>query len=432
MSHQISVFDEAIERLNLYAAKANIDPQTAKMLLHPMATLETHIAVRMDNGELRYFPAYRCRYNDTLGPTKGGVRFHPSVTEDEVKALALWMSIKCAALGLPFGGGKGGVQVDPKALSKLELERLSRGYIRSMSGFIGPDIDIPAPDVYTNERIMGWMDNEYRMLFPAVGQSTVTGKPVALGGTLGRQDATGRGTYLCAMQLARQLNLEPDKITVAVQGFGNGGYHCARLLSEAGFCIVAVSDSKGGILSNSGLDIPSIHQFKQQTKQLENVYCHGSVCEMMDCEHISNETLLTLNVDLLIPAAMEHVITEHNAHNIQARYIIELANGPITPAAEDILLNKQTIVIPDVLANAGGVTVSYFEWVQNKQQFAWSEVQVQLELEDRMRNTFDAMWAMANENNISHRQAVYTIALQRINEAILCQGTQRYFQPEQR
>ena len=316
------VLNSAIERLHRIGKAANTSKQVLDALSHPHATLACNLPVRLDSGELAYFTGYRCRYNDILGPCKGGIRFHQDVTKDEVEALALWMTLKCAVVGLPLGGGKGGVTVNPKTLSPMELERLSRAYVRAMADFIGPDTDIPAPDVYTNARIMGWMMDEYEKITRSKAPAVITGKPISLGGSLGRDSATGRGAFICIELLVKKLGLVPNELKVAMQGFGNGGYHCAKLLQQAGFKIVALSDSKGGIHREQGLDIESIYQEKQRSKELKAVYCNQSVCETLVFERISNAELLELDVDILIPAALDSVITQENAPNIKANFIV--------------------------------------------------------------------------------------------------------------
>ncbi len=339
-----SVFKDALVRVRDYGKNADVSDEVIDSLMHATSILKATLPVRMDDGSTKHFTGYRCRYNNTLGPTKGGVRFHPGVNMAEVQALALWMTIKCAVVGLPYGGGKGGVVVDPKALSPMELERLSRAYMRAMADIIGPHTDIPAPDVYTNARIMGWMMDEYEAIKRTKSPAVITGKPVRLGGSLGRDDATGRGAYLCIAELAKRRQLDPAKTTVAVQGFGNGGYHVARLLQEAGYQIVAISDSKGGIYSPSGFDVASIFEEKQRSRRVRAVYCEQSVCEIVDHDAISNEDLLSLDVDILIPAALEGVITEQNAAAIKAPYIVEVANGPIMSSADPILEENGTVV----------------------------------------------------------------------------------------
>ncbi len=422
-----NVFEDALQRVKSIGELAGVSAEVIDSLMYPRATLSASLPVRMDDGSTRYFTGYRCQYNNVLGPTKGGIRYHPQVSIEEVQALALWMTIKCAVVGLPYGGGKGGIIVDPKTLSPMELERLSRAYVRAMADFIGPQVDIPAPDVYTNARIMGWMADEFEAIRRVKAPGVITGKPVRLGGSLGRDDATGRGAYLCALELAKKQNLKPEETTVAVQGFGNGGYHAVRLLQEAGFKIVAISDSQGGIYSKNGFDVESIYKEKRETKRVRAVYCEHSVCELVEHESITNEELLELDVDILIPAALEGVITEKNAANIKAKYIVEVANGPIESDADQIIDDKGIIVIPDVLANAGGVTVSYFEWAQNRQGFSWSLEEVHEKLTNIMQSSFNDVWAISENEKMSLRNAAYTLAMRRIDEAVEAHGTRDYF-----
>ena len=421
------VFDDALIRVRNYGEAAGISSEVLDLLMHANSLMQASLPVRMDDGSTKYFTGYRCRYNSTLGPTKGGIRFHPGVTMAEVQALALWMTIKCAVVGLPYGGGKGGVIVDPKALSPMELERLSRAYMRAMADVIGPHMDIPAPDVYTNARIMGWMMDEYEAIKRTKAPAVITGKPVRLGGSLGRDDATGRGAFLCTQELARRRQLNPENTSVAIQGFGNGGDHAARLLQDAGYRIVAISDSKGGIYSPDGFDVASIFKIKQQSRRVQGVYCDQSVCELVDHDTISNDELLALDVDVLIPAALEGVITKQNAASIKAPYIVEIANGPIMSDADVMLEKNGTIIIPDVLANAGGVTVSYFEWAQNLQGYQWSLEQVHERLGNVMTSAFAQIWDLAEEKGLSTRGAAYALALRRIGEAVEAQGTRDYF-----
>lgn len=422
-----NIFEDALGRARQCGERAGVSGDVIESLMHPMTTLRVTLPVRMDDGSTRYFTGYRCRYNSKLGPTKGGIRFHPDVSADEVQALALWMTIKCAVVGLPYGGAKGGVIVDPKELSPLELERLSRAYVRGVADFIGPKVDIPAPDAYTNERIMGWMLDEYEAIKRIKAPGVITGKPIRLGGSLGRSDATGRGAFMCVSELAKREKLEPGVTTVAVQGFGNGGYHVARLLQEAGYKIVALSDSKGGIYSPDGFDVASIYEEKQRSRRVRAVYCDQSVCELVDHEAISNDELLKLDVDILIPAALEGVISEKNAAAINAKYIVEVANGPIRSDADSIIEDKGILVIPDVLANAGGVTVSYFEWVQNQQGYSWTLEEVHSRLQQFMSKAFSDVWAFADEHKFTMRNAAYAVALRRIGEAVEAHGTRDYF-----
>jgi len=422
-----NVFEDAVTRVERIGVDAGVAPETVDALRQPRALLTADLPVRMDDGSTRHFVAYRCRYNDALGPTKGGIRFHPDVTREEVMALALWMTIKCAVVGLPYGGGKGGVAVDPKGLSRLELERLSRAYMRAMADFVGPDTDIPAPDVYTNARIMGWMADEYEAIHRRKTPAVITGKPILLGGSLGRDEATGRGAFVVIQEYARRVGLEPENTRVAVQGFGNAGYHVARLLQEAGYRIVAVSDSKGGVYSDEGFDIESLWEHKQSAGKVEGVYCTGSVCEVVEHRKISNEELLELEVDLLVPAALEGVITTENAGRIRAPLIAEVANGPITAEADSQMRERHITVLPDVLTNAGGVTVSYFEWSQNRQGYAWTLEEVRERLERVLTRAFDGLWHLHQTEKVSIRDAAYAMALRRIGEAIEAEGTRDYF-----
>lgn len=423
-----NIFDDAIKRLDRAFEFAAIDREAVERLKHPKAIVQVAVPVRMDDGSLRVFEGYRVRHDDSRGPGKGGIRFHPDVNLHEVKALAFWMTCKCAVVGIPYGGAKGGVVVNPKELSRLELERLSRGFIRQIAEFIGPETDIPAPDVYTNAMIMGWMMDEYSKMRGQRTPAVITGKPIPLGGSLGREDATGRGAYYCIKELERRKGWDPGQIRVAVQGFGNAGQHVARLLHGDSYRIVAVSDSKGGIFKDDGFDVPSLIRFKNESRQLKAVYCDGSVCEMVDAATISNEELLALDVDVLIPAALENVITGENAGRVKAPVIVEVANGPTTSDGDAVLNDAEKLVVPDILANAGGVTVSYFEWVQNKQGYYWTEPQVHERLKEIMSREFDAVYQLADNHGIDMRTAAYAHALTRIGQAIEAVGTQSYFQ----
>ncbi len=424
------LFQDAIARLDRAFEHADIDEESLELLKHPRSIIEVSIPVRMDDGSLRVFKGYRVRHDDTRGPGKGGIRFHPDVDLGEVKALAFWMTCKCALVDLPFGGAKGGVVVNAKELSKLELERLSRGFIRHIADFIGPERDVPAPDMYTNAMIMGWMMDEYSKLHRQRTLGVITGKPIPLGGSLGRDEATGRGAYYCTKELARRRSWKPAEIRVAVQGFGNAGQHVARLLHEDGFRIVAVSDSKGGIYREQGFDIPSLMYMKNESRELQGAYCDDSVCEVVQCEHITNEQLLKLDVDVLIPAALENQITAENAERIAAPVIVEVANGPTTSEADEILHQRGTLIVPDILANAGGVTVSYFEWVQNRAGYYWSLDEVNEKLEKIMLRQFNLVYDLMQEKRIDMRTAAYAQALSRINEAITAQGTRSFFKDE--
>lgn len=422
-----TLFADAIRRLDKAGEIAGLDPEVIELLKHPKAVLQFSIPVRMDDGSLKIFAGYRVRHNNHRGPTKGGIRYHPDVNLDEVKALAFWMTCKCAVVGIPYGGGKGGVIVDPRELSHMELERLSRGFIQQTADFIGPDVDIPAPDVYTNARIMGWMMDEYSKIKRRHSPAVITGKPIPLGGSLGRDDATGRGAYCCIKELEAKRSWNPADITVAIQGFGNGGQHVARLLHADGYRIVAVSDSRGGIYKPEGFDVPSLIQFKNESRKLKAVYCDGSVCEAIDAETITNEALLELDVDILIPAALENQITAKNANNIRAEVVVEVANGPMTSDADKVMAERKVMVVPDILANAGGVTVSYFEWVQNREGFYWPIEDVHDRLGKIMRDAFTAVYNLMEQHDTDMRTAAYAHALKRIGEAVEAGGTQRYF-----
>ena len=422
-----SIFEDAIRRLDRAFEFAKIDAEAVEKLKHPKAIVQVSIPVRMDDGSLRVFEGYRVRHDDTRGPAKGGIRFHPEVNLDEVKALAFWMTCKCAVVGIPYGGAKGGVVVNPKELSRLELERLSRGFIRQIADFIGPEIDIPAPDVYTNPMIMGWMMDEYSLMHGRRTPAVITGKPIPLGGSLGRNEATGRGAYFCIKELEMIRGWKPSDVRVAVQGFGNAGQQVARLLHEDGYRVVAVSDSKGGIYNHGGFDIPSLMKIKNESRQLKAVYCSGSVCEIVDADPISNAELLELDVDLLVPAALENVIDGENAPAVKAEVIVEVANGPINCRGDAVFNEKKKLVVPDILANAGGVTVSYFEWVQNKQGFYWTEEEVNDRLRQIMTREFNGIYEIMDRHGIDMRTAAYACALSRMGEAIEAGGTRSFF-----
>jgi len=422
-----NLFEDALKNLDEAFSYAKIHPEALERLRHPLTSIEVSIPVRMDTGEIRVFRGYRVRHDDTRGPGKGGLRFHPNVDMNEVKALAFWMTCKCAVMDLPFGGAKGGIEVDPKELSKLELERLSRRFIQRIADFIGPDVDIPAPDVYTNPMIMGWMMDEYCKITRRHTPAVITGKPIPLGGSLGRNEATGRGAYFCIKEHELHRGWDPKQTTVAVQGFGNAGQIVAKLLDEDGYQIVAVSDSRGGIYRKEGFHIPSLIQAKDDTQRLQAVYCQNKLCKLIEADTITNEELLQLEVDILIPAALENVITVDNADKIKAETIVEVANGPVTTEASSILRKNGVYVIPDILANAGGVTVSYFEWVQNRAGFYWTEEEVNERLLHKMRTEFHNVYDLSLEHDIDMRTAAYVLALKRIGEALTAQGTKDYF-----
>ncbi|MGB3572061.1 MAG: Glu/Leu/Phe/Val dehydrogenase [Phormidesmis sp.] len=422
-----ALLTDASRRLEKAAQHAPISADATERLRFPKASLKVAIPVRLDSGELRVFEGYRVRYDDTRGPTKGGIRFHPNVSLDEVQSLAFWMTFKCAAVNLPFGGAKGGITLNPKELSKFELERLSRGYIDAIAPFIGPDLDIPAPDVYTNSMIMGWMMDQYSIIKGRKSPAVITGKPVSMGGSLGRDTATGTGAFFVLETMMDKLGKAPADLSVAVQGFGNAGSVIARLLFEAGYKVVAVSDSKGGIYNKTGLNIPDVQQFKQTNHTMKAVYCHDSVCSIVEHETITNEDLLTLDVDVLIPAALENQITAKNADAVQAKYIFEVANGPVSADADEILEKKGISLFPDILVNAGGVMVSHFEWVQNRSGLYWKLDRVQDELRSRITIEAETVYAIAQKHSVSFRTAAYIHALSRLGEALNDRGTRDYY-----
>lgn len=423
-----TLLDDAKKQLDKALQHITISEDSRERLTMPQSSLIVRIPVRMDDGSLKVFTGYRVRFDDTRGPTKGGIRFHPGVNLDEVQSLAFWMTFKCAVLDLPFGGGKGGVTVNPKELSRMELERLSRGYINAIADFIGPDVDIPAPDVYTNAMVMGWMMDQYNIIRRVVQPAVITGKPLSMGGSLGRNEATSRGAFFAIRTLLPKMGMkDPTATTVAIQGFGNAGAILALLLHEAGYKVVAVSDSKGGIHAPAGLHIPSVSHRKQETRTLEAVYCEGSVCQLQEYEAITNAQLLELDVDVLVPAALEGQITASNAKKIRARAIFEVANGPIDFAGDAILEKRSIAVVPDILANAGGVTVSYYEWVQNRSGLYWTEEEVNTRLEERMVRESENIWKIAQDAGISLRTAAYVHALSRISDAMDARGTKGYY-----
>jgi glutamate dehydrogenase (NADP+) len=422
-----SLFEDASQKLEKALKYSAMSEDAIERLKYPKSSVNVSIPVRMDDGSLKVFQGYRVRYDDTRGPTKGGIRYYPTVSMDEVQSLAFWMTFKCAALGLPFGGAKGGITLNPKELSKFELERLSRGYIDALADFIGPDLDIPAPDVYTNPMIMGWMMDQYSMIHRRITPAVVTGKPISMGGSLGRDAATAMGAFNVMEALLPKFNIVRANTTVAVQGFGNAGANIAEMLFQAGYKVVALGDSQGAIYSKDGLDVPSVRQFKESTRRVKAVYCEGSVCNLVDHEEISNEALLELDVDILIPAALENQITEANAADIKAKFIFEVANGPVNFAGDEILNQKGIHVFPDILVNAGGVTVSYFEWVQNRMGFYWTLDEVNSRLKQKMVEESERIWTLSQEKEISLRTAAYVHALNRLGEAVSARGTKAYF-----
>lgn len=403
-------FQNYLAQLDRVDEILRMEPALKIQLQKPQKTVEVNFPVKMDDGKIRLFQGFRVQFDNARGPYKGGIRFHPQVNLSEVKALAAWMMIKCAVADVPFGGGKGGVVVNPKELSEKELESLSRAFIQAIYQEIGLEIDVPAPDVNTNPKIMAWMVDEYEKLVGHKEPGVITGKPVEKGGSEGRIEATGAGGLYILLSLARKLKTRSGDLKVAVQGFGNVGYHFSNLAQRAGLKIIAVSDSRGGALMNSGQwSMVKVKEHKKKT---------GSVIGFPGTEKITNDKLLTLPVDVLVPAALENVIDAGNASAIQTRVILELANGPVTPEADELLEKREIISVPDVLVNAGGVTVSYFEWLQNKKGEKWSKEKVLAQLKGKMTQAFDGVWEESEKKKVSLRQAAYVLAVKRIVEAI--------------
>lgn len=408
-----NIFEMAKKPLEKASSIINLNPNAAKLLAQPERTLEVNIPVTMDDGRVEIFTGYRSQHNTALGPAKGGIRFHPGVSMDEVKTLAFWMTFKCAVVNLPYGGGKGGVIVDPRKLSRGELERLARGYIQKVTPIIGELVDIPAPDVNTDSRIMGWMVDEYSKIQGHTVSGVITGKPKTIGGSAGRGSATGRGVMFCVREAFKKLNIKMNQATVAVQGFGNVGGFSAKLIHDQGAKIVAVSDMYGAIYNPEGLDPYAVEAHVKNT---------GSVVGYAGATAIDNSAMLELDVTVLVPAALEGQITGTNASRIQAKIIVEGANGPTTPEADAILAAKGTMVIPDILANAGGVTVSYFEWVQNLYRYYWSEKEVHAREEEVMVEAFEKVYEAAQVHKTDMRVAAYIVALDRLAEGMKLRG----------
>ncbi len=413
----------------------HLSEKEIQKLVHPDHIHEATLEIRLDSGATQSFQAYRVQHNNNLGPYKGGIRFHPQVSKEEVQALATLMSIKCSVAGIPLGGGKGGVVVDPKTLSETELERLSRAYVKAFFKFIGEEKDIPAPDVNTNGQIISWMMEEYikfkvqssKLKISEVSEDQIsrwrgsfTGKPIEIGGSLGRTEATGRGGVIALRALLSKLgstfHASSSKPTIAVQGFGNVGYYFAKIASDEGFDVVAVSDSKGGIIYRDmePLDIPLVMKCKKEKGTLSGCYCAGGVCDLRGGRPISNEELLELPVDILVPAALENVINSENMAKIQAKIIVEMANGPITEEAQNHLVKRGIHVVPDVFANSGGVIVSYLEWKQNMENKKWSEEKVNAKLLELMTNAFELIWKQFQKTKTSLKNAAFEVAIKRM------------------
>ena len=406
-------FDNALEQLRIAAEYLKLEDGIHQMLAHPKRELTVSIPTRMDNGETHVFTGYRIQYSDVRGPFKGGIRYHPNVSLDEVKALAAWMTWKCSIANIPFGGAKGGVICDPKAMSQTELERMTRRYTAGIADFIGPYRDVPAPDVYTNAQIMAWIVDTYSTLKGYMVPEVVTGKPVALGGSLGRDKATGRGAVFCTIEAARVKGMDLKRSTYAVQGYGNAGANYAEILQGYGAKMLAASDSKGAVISKTGIDAFKLSEYKAKT---------GSVVGMPGTQPISDEQLLESEVDILCPAALENAITPDIAKGVKAKVIVEAANGPTTPAADKILDSNKVFLVPDVLANSGGVIVSYLEWVQNLDRMSWSESDVNTRLETKITGAFRDVHTMATKHGASMRTGALIVGVGRVAEAIRTLG----------
>jgi glutamate dehydrogenase/leucine dehydrogenase len=399
-----------LEELYIYL---DMSREELDLLDSPRRSFTVHFPVKMDNGKVKMFVGHRVHYNDARGPAKGGIRFHPELTLDEVKDLAFLMSLKCSVVNIPFGGSKGGVAVNPKELSRNEIEQVTRGYIRAISDFIGPFKDIPAPDVYTDEKIMVWILDEYERIKGEHVPAVVTGKPIELGGSKARSYSTSLGGIIVLEEAMKKTGMERSEARIAIQGFGNVGENAARILHERGYNVIAVSDSKGGIINPGGLDIKSVMEHKVKTY---------SVVDFPGAGNITNEELLVSDCDILIPAALSEQLHKDNASDVKANIILELANAPTTVEADEILLTNEKMLIPDILANAGGVVVSYFEWIQNLNNDYWEEEKVLEKLEKTMVKAFNDVYAMCHEENCSIRSAAYQLAIKRILHAERLRG----------
>jgi glutamate dehydrogenase (NAD(P)+) len=413
-SATVNPFETAKQQVDITAKLIGLDPSLADVLKHPKRELTVNFPVRMDDGSYRVYTGYRVQYNMARGPTKGGIRYHPQVTLDEVRALAAWMTWKCAVVNIPYGGAKGGVICDPKNMSRGELERLTRRFASEIALIIGPEIDIPAPDVYTDSQTMAWIMDTYSMQKGYSVPGVVTGKPISLGGSEGRGEATGRGCAYVIREAAKDAGVRVKGGTVAVQGFGNAGSVAANILQEEqGAKIVAVSDSKGGIFKADGFNVKAVEAHKAKT---------GSVVGFPGAKSVSNEEVLETKADILIPAALENQITKKNADKIQAKLVAEAANGPTLPEADTVLFEKKVQVLPDVLANAGGVTVSYFEWAQDIQGYFWNLQEVNSRLERTMVESYGSVHKTAEEYKVHNRTAAYVVAIQRVVDALKLRG----------
>ena len=408
-----NIWDVAQAQFDAAAEQLDLDPGLRRVLRVPQRELTVNFPVTMDDGHVEVFTGFRIQHNVSRGPAKGGIRYHQDVTRDEVRALSMWMTWKCAVVNIPYGGGKGGVIVDPKKLSMRELEGLTRRFTTEISPLIGPDRDIPAPDVNTNAQVMAWMMDTFSMHRGYTIPGVVTGKPIAIGGSLGRNEATARGAVFTLNQASKALDIPLAGARVAIQGYGNAGSIAAELLAAEGAVIVAVSDSSGGISNPNGLDPQRVSAWKRE---------HGTVVGFPGADAVSNTEILELDCEILVPAALENQITEHNASSIKARIVAEAANGPTTPEADQILYDRGVFVIPDILCNAGGVTVSYFEWVQDMQSFFWTESRINESLHEIMDRAFEDVHHMSERHSVHMRTAAYMVAVARVAEATTLRG----------
>ncbi|WP_175990768.1 Glu/Leu/Phe/Val dehydrogenase [Bacillus sp. Marseille-Q1617] len=412
MGENLNLFTSTQHVISDALSKLGYSEEMYELLKEPIRMLTVRIPVRMDDGSIKVFTGYRAQHNDAVGPTKGGVRFHPEVDEEEVKALSMWMSLKCGIVDLPYGGGKGGIICDPRTMSFTELEKLSRGYVRAISQIVGPTKDIPAPDVYTNSQIMAWMMDEYSRLRENDSPGFITGKPIVLGGSQGREKATAQGVTICIEQAAKKRGIDIKGARVVIQGFGNAGSFLAKFMHDAGAKVIAISDAHGALHDPAGLDIDYL---------LDRRDSFGTVTTLFE-NTITNKELLELECDILVPAAISNQITEKNVHDIKASIVVEAANGPTTLEATRILSERGILLVPDVLASAGGVTVSYFEWVQNNQGYYWSEEEVNEKLEAKLIDAFNNVYETSQNRRVNMRLAAYMVGARKMAEASRFRG----------
>ena len=413
LEHELNPWEAQQARFNFAAQKLNLDEGLWKILQYPSREIIVHIPVAMDDGRLEVFTGFRVQHSIARGPAKGGVRYSPEVTLDEVRALASWMTWKCAVVNIPFGGAKGGIIVDPKKLSNAELEKLTRRYTAELIEFLGPEKDVPAPDVNTNEQTMAWMMDTYSMHMRQTVTAVVTGKPINIGGSRGRREATGRGVMIVCDEAIRELRMNRDTTRVIIQGFGNVGSNAAKLMADSGYKIIGIAEYDGGLYNPRGINIDDLLKHKERNR---------TITGFSGAEAAESSRLLVTDCDILIPAAIENVITSQNADEVKARIVCEGANGPTTAAADEILAEKKVFIIPDILANAGGVTASYFEWVQDRQGFFWKEEVVNEQLEFILRSSFEEVVRFSREHNVNNRIAAYMLAIQRVAHTITVRG----------